>query len=77
MTMFYENENAKEEMNTLGLFDFFKSHNIIRIENGKVFFNPFYLSTKDKNEKDCGYGSCTLSRTRLVVNFPELREKLL
>jgi len=77
MTMFYENETAKKEMNELGLFEYFKSHNVIRIEKGKVFFNPFYLSKKDKNGKACGFGTATLSKTRLALNFSELRGKLL
>ena len=76
MTAYYENKNAKKEMNELGLFEFFKSHNVIRIEKGTVFFNPFYLSKKDENGKSAGYGTATLSITRLALNFPELREKL-
>lgn len=76
MTMFYENENAKKEMNDLGLFEFFKSHNVIRVEKDKVFFNPFYLSVKDKNGKSGGFGTAPLSKTRLALNFVELREKL-
>lgn len=77
MTTFYENETAKKQMNDLGLFDFFKSKNIITTKGSHVYFDPFYLSTKDANEKTCGYGACTLSLTRLALNFPELREKLL
>lgn len=76
MTMFYENETAKKEMNELGLFKFFRSHNIIRVRAGKVYFNPFYLSNKNKAGKSCGFGTATLSRTRLALNFVELREKL-
>lgn len=72
ITFFYENPNAKTQMNELGLFDFFKNHKVIKIEKSKVFFNSFYLSGMN-NGKTAGRSSSDLSFERLAVNFPELR----
>lgn len=70
---FYENETARKQMNELGLFNFFKSHKVITTFAGKVYFNPFYLSSMDENGKKSGFGNCTLSISRLKLNFPLLK----
>lgn len=70
-TALYQNDNAKKQMNDLGLFEFFKSKNVIRIMNGEVYFNPFFLEAKG------GFCYSNLSLTRLIVNFPELKSQFL
>lgn len=73
---FYENETAKKQMNDLNLFDFFKSKNIIRIKDNHIYFDPFFLSSIDENGNSCGYGNCTLSFSKLRLNYPEINEIL-